>query len=56
MRANEHGYFPMNNPDSKRDLLRHTVATLAYRGGKAVRDTNDSFALFKASKTTRTPA
>ena len=42
--------------DSKRDLLRHTVATLAYRGGKAVRDTDDSFASFKASETTRTPA
>lgn len=42
--------------DPKRDLLRHTVATLAYRGGKAVRDTNDSFASFKASETTRTPA
>lgn len=42
--------------DTKRELLRHTVATLAYRGGKAVRDTDDSYALFKASETTRTPA
>ena len=42
--------------DVKRELLRHTVATLAYRGGKAVRDTSDSFASFKASPTTRTPA
>jgi len=42
--------------DTKRDLLRHTVATLAYRGGKAVRGTDDSFASFKASETTRTPA
>ena len=46
----------MSAEDSKRGLLRHTVATLAYRGGKAVRDTSDSFALFKASETTRTPA
>jgi len=46
----------MNNPDTKRELLRHTVATLAYRGGKAVRDADDSFASFKASETTRTPA
>jgi hypothetical protein len=46
----------MNHQDSKREMLRHTVATLAYRGAKAVRDTNDSFALFKASETTRTPA
>ena len=42
--------------DTERDLLRHTVATLAYRGSKAVRGTDDSFASFKASETTRTPA
>jgi hypothetical protein len=42
--------------DTKRNLLRHTVATLAYRGGKAVRGADDSFASFKASETTRTPA
>jgi len=46
----------MNNPDLKRELLRHTVATLAYRGAKAVRGAPDSFAAFKASETTRTPA
>src|SRR2546421_8460424 len=46
----------MNNSDTKREMLRHTVATLAYRGGKAVRDAVDSFASFKASETTRTPA
>jgi hypothetical protein len=45
----------MNNSDPKREMLRHTVATLAYRGAKAVRDANDSFASFKASETTRTP-
>ena len=44
------------NSDTKREMLRHTVATLAYRGGKAVRDAHDSFATFKASETTRTPA
>ena len=37
-------------------MLRHTVATLAYRGGKAVRGAPESFASFKASETTRTPA
>ena len=37
-------------------MLRHTVATLAYRGAKAVRGAPDSFASFKASETTRTPA
>ena len=46
----------MESSDPKRDLLRHTVATLAYRGGKAVRDAPDSFASFRASETTRTPA
>ncbi|HYX27546.1 MAG TPA: hypothetical protein VE863_03185 [Pyrinomonadaceae bacterium] len=46
----------MANEDSKRAFLRHTVATLAYRGGKAVRGASDSFASFKASETTRTPA
>lgn len=37
-------------------MLRHTVATLAYRGAKVVRGANDSFASFKASEGTRTPA
>ena len=45
----------MNNRDPKRELLRHTVATLAYRGAKAVRGAPDSFSFFKASQTTRTP-
>ncbi len=38
-----------------REFLRHTVATLAYRGGKAVRGAPPSFAGFKASPGTRTP-
>ena len=42
--------------DPKRDLLRHTVATVAYRGGKAVRGAPASFASFRAGETTRTPA
>ena len=37
-------------------MLRHTVATLAYRGAKAVRGVPDSFASFSAAETTRTPA
>ena len=37
-------------------MLRHTLATLAYRGGKALRGAPASFASFKASPTTRTPA
>jgi hypothetical protein len=42
--------------DPKRDLLRHTVATVAYRGGKAVRGAPAAFASFRAGETTRTPA
>lgn len=39
-----------------RDLLRHTVATLAYRAGRALRGAPPDFASFKASSATRTPA
>ena len=39
----------------KRDLLRHTVATLGYRGGKAVSNAPDDFATFRVNETTRTP-
>lgn len=46
----------MQSANSKREMLRHTVATLAYRGAKALRGAPDSFATFKASETTRTPA
>ena len=46
----------MSSSDTKREMLRHTVATLAYRGAKAVRGAPDSFASFHASETTRTPA
>jgi len=42
--------------DSSRGLLRHTVATLAYRGGKAVRGASPEFAGFRAGGTSRTPA
>ncbi len=37
-------------------MLRHALATLAYRGGKAVRDVPEAVAAFRASPTTRTPA
>ena len=30
--------------DVKREMLRHTLATLAYRGGKAVRGAPEGFA------------
>src|SRR5438034_5711984 len=41
--------------DAKRELLRHTVATVAYRGGKTIRDAPPAFASFRAGDTTRTP-
>jgi hypothetical protein len=41
--------------DPRRELLRHTLATLAYRGGKAVRDAPAGFEAFQAGPTTRTP-
>ncbi len=40
--------------DLKRYMLRHAVATLAYRGGKAVLGAPDGFASFRAGETTRT--
>ena len=41
--------------DDKRALLRHTVATVAYRGGKAVRGAPASFASFSPDGSARTP-
>lgn len=41
--------------DPKRDLLRHTVATLAYRGGKASRGVPPGFAEFRCCESARTP-
>lgn len=38
-----------------RALLRHTVATLAYRGGKAVRGTPPRFAGFRVAEGSRAP-
>jgi len=37
-------------------LLRHTVATIAYRGGKALRNAPSEFAAFRIGEGTRTPA
>jgi hypothetical protein len=41
--------------DDKRALLRHTVATVAYRGGKAVRGAPEHFAAYSPDGTSRTP-
>ena len=42
-------------PDPKIALLRHAVATLAYRGGKPLRGCPEGFADFHAAPGTRTP-
>src|ERR1700723_1777114 len=38
-----------------RGLLRHAVATVAYRGGKALRGAPDGFAEFRVGEESRTP-
>ncbi|MGC2323608.1 MAG: hypothetical protein WA463_13355, partial [Terriglobales bacterium] len=49
------GTVSVNAPESGRQLLRHSLATLAYRGGKAVRGAPPSFADFSAAGGVRTP-
>ncbi|HXO41880.1 MAG TPA: hypothetical protein VN999_10545 [Thermoanaerobaculia bacterium] len=44
------------SPDPQIALLRHAVATLAYRGGKPLRGCPEGFADFRAAPGTRTPA
>ncbi|HKT89227.1 MAG TPA: hypothetical protein VJQ59_12360 [Candidatus Sulfotelmatobacter sp.] len=53
----------MNSPNQpeviskeKRELLRHTLATLAYRSGKVLRDASPSFENFDAGAGVRKPA
>ncbi len=41
--------------DEKREFLRHTLATLAYRGGKALRGAGPEFAEFSIGERPRTP-
>lgn len=41
--------------DPSRNLLRHTVATLSYRGGKTLRGAPESFAKFQIAPGSRTP-
>ena len=40
---------------SARDLLRHSLATIAYRGGKVVRDAPQGYVEFQAGQNCRTP-
>ena len=46
---------PIPQHDPARQLLRHIVATLAYRAGKTVREAPASFADYRAAESTRTP-
>ena len=41
---------------TSRELLRHTLATLAYRAGKTLRGAPESFAGFSSGENGRTPA
>lgn len=41
--------------DARREVLRHVVATVAYRGGIAVSDAPEGFAAFRLDAGTRTP-
>jgi hypothetical protein len=41
--------------DAAREFLRHTVATVAYRGGKALRGAPETFAAFRPGDRTRSP-
>jgi hypothetical protein len=41
--------------DAARELLRHTIATVAYRGAKATRGAPADFAEFQAAGDVRTP-
>lgn len=56
----EHQMILMHNGQSINrvadiELLRNAVATIAYRGGKAVRGASESFANYRPSPTSRTP-
>ena len=42
--------------DPARQILRHSLAIVAYRGGKALRGAPESFAAFAAGANARTPA
>ena len=46
---------PTKPSDPKRELLRHMLATLAYRGGKALRDAPQNFSSFQAGEGLRSP-
>ena len=41
--------------DAKRELLRHMVATVAYRGGIAISGAPEGFAMFRVNEDVRAP-
>jgi hypothetical protein len=41
--------------ETGREFLRHTLATVVYRGGKTLRGAPEAFADFRTSETSRTP-
>jgi len=45
----------MTSADGKREMLRHTLATVAYRGGKALRGAPPDFAEYRVAQGTRCP-
>lgn len=47
---------PSPSQDPKTELLRHALATIAYRGGKALRGSPPEFATFRAAEGVRSPA
>ncbi|MGA8526446.1 MAG: hypothetical protein WB629_10215 [Candidatus Sulfotelmatobacter sp.] len=44
-----------SNSDPKRELLRHTLATLAYRGAKVLRNVPEGIAVFHVDEGVRAP-
>ena len=55
MKANQENGEKATSSEPKRELLRHALAMIAYRGGKAVRHAPLDFAEFQAGKETRMP-
>ena len=47
--------MPVTASDPTREFLRHTLATVAYRGGKTLRGAPESFAAFRIGESSRTP-
>jgi len=45
----------MTSADGKREMLRHTLATVAYRGGKALQGAPPDFAEYRVAQGTRCP-